>query len=473
MANVSSFDTNDNNSEIIYGSGIVRKLKEKFSQLSTNQITLNYQSSLKVEKYPPSNKRNIFSKYHGQKVWPNNISRNNETFIRGNNKEKKSRNGRSRSAEPEINRNKIEPEFMEIYRKFIERSQSAFQNTIADEKGILTTICTKKNNLLKKSPTLELSESDNSSASFNVESACATHQPYSDVQHIELNDESRINNQFEENISFDLIQNEKSSNNQSELLISSNKEFAIMERVLSNIQSEKMESSTNNVEMSSQKSHQYISNFSNNSKRKSLTSLFLERKQQFNANEHYINENNNANNRNLRSNDEIILRHSLINLVMEEDIPILMETMSEEVEFESEDFMPTKPNNLNGIIRQTSKNKGNRRECQFGFSSDPPNVFTYIDEITAINENQWKPGEEISFDDYRKLCEEKREKRKGENFEIYKWRTMPYKFSDSELFCNASMKQLSANDLSKGVTSLICYIPSYDMAFNDIITVKD
>lgn len=89
---------------------------------------------------------------------------------------------------------------------------------------------------------------------------------------------------------------EKSSNNQSEL-ISSNKEFAIMERVLSNIQSEKMESSTNNVEMSSQKSHQYISNFSNNSKRKSLTSLFLERKQQFNANEHYINENNNANNR--------------------------------------------------------------------------------------------------------------------------------------------------------------------------------
>lgn len=35
------------------------------------------------------------------------------------------------------------------------------------------------------------------------------------------------------------------------------------------------------------------------------------------------------------------------------------------------------------------------------------------------------------------------------------------------------MKQLSANDLSKGVTSLICYIPSYDMAFNDIITVKD
>lgn len=72
-----------------------------------------------------------------------------------------------------------------------------------------------------------------------MESACATHQPYSDVQHvnffivffegiikeileiyrivfnifisknlqIELNDESRINNQFEENISFDLIQN--------------------------------------------------------------------------------------------------------------------------------------------------------------------------------------------------------------------------------------------------------------------------
>lgn len=28
--------------------------------------------------------RNIFSKYHGQKVWPNNISRNNETFIRVN-----------------------------------------------------------------------------------------------------------------------------------------------------------------------------------------------------------------------------------------------------------------------------------------------------------------------------------------------------------------------------------------------------
>lgn len=54
--------------------------------------------------------------------------------MQGNNKEKKSRNGRSRSAEPEINRNKIEPEFMEIYRKFIERSQSAFQNTIGSIK---------------------------------------------------------------------------------------------------------------------------------------------------------------------------------------------------------------------------------------------------------------------------------------------------------------------------------------------------
>lgn len=39
------------------------------------------------------------------------------------------------------------------------------------------------------------------------------------------------------------------------------------------------------------------------------------------------------------------------------------------------------------------------------FVSSPPAVFTYPDEMTAVEHAEWHPGEHITFDQYQKICE--------------------------------------------------------------------
>ncbi|VDM38506.1 unnamed protein product [Toxocara canis] len=151
------------------------------------------------------------------------------------------------------------------------------------------------------------------------------------------------------------------------------------------------------------------------------------------------------------------VRHSLISLVMEEDVPMLMEAMAEKLNFVFEDLTSTPSSSNDGIIHDTAKRQQRRKMrnsyhhhrprhvlyriwnrrmheatdllyfltfhvSKIDFVSTPPAVFTYPDETTALEHAEWRPGEHITFDQYQKICEIERERYEQEKRELSRWR---------------------------------------------------
>ncbi|VDK66133.1 unnamed protein product [Onchocerca ochengi] len=114
--------------------------------------------------------------------------------------------------------------------------------------------------------------------------------------------------------------------------------------------------------------------------------------------------------------DEGPVRQSLLSLVMDEDVPELMEAMAEKLEFVFEDLIPTISNAGEGILRNSAKRSRSRpREARLEFHSSSPTVFTYPDEESAVEKAQWDEGKQITFSVYRELFEGKKERSMDEN----------------------------------------------------------
>uniref|UniRef100_A0A0R3RTP7 Protein KAKU4-like n=1 Tax=Elaeophora elaphi TaxID=1147741 RepID=A0A0R3RTP7_9BILA len=104
------------------------------------------------------------------------------------------------------------------------------------------------------------------------------------------------------------------------------------------------------------------------------------------------------------------VRQSLLSLVMDEDVPELMEAMAEKLEFVFEDLTPSVSSACEGILRNSAKRPRSRpREARLEFHSSSPTVFTYPDEESAVEKAQWDEGKLITFTVYRELCEGKKE----------------------------------------------------------------
>lgn len=177
-----------------------------------------------------------------------------------------------------------------------------------------------------------------------------------------------------------------------------------------------------------QAQHDTVDSISAVQKRKTLTSIFLEKKYQTGENDK---------DRAVKENDASVLqpartlvtipqhefgpvRQSLLNLVMEEDVPLLMEAMAEKLEFEFEDLNTNgAANTSEGILRTSAKQRSKPpKQARIGFHQTPPSVFTYPDEASASEESQWDEGEHITYEHYQKLCVEERERLLREKNEI-------------------------------------------------------
>ncbi|KAE9551544.1 hypothetical protein FO519_005237 [Halicephalobus sp. NKZ332] len=127
------------------------------------------------------------------------------------------------------------------------------------------------------------------------------------------------------------------------------------------------------------------------------------------------------------------VRHSLLHLVAEEDIPELLQAMAEEHHFVFDDCddMPT----TSGIIHTPAKRQERKKQRNIDricFVEDPPKVFAYLDENTANEEGEWTEGVPISFDEYKSIVEESQQEQAQQNLELAKWRMiMEQKYGQS------------------------------------------
>ncbi|KAI6174192.1 hypothetical protein M3Y98_01163400 [Aphelenchoides besseyi] len=128
------------------------------------------------------------------------------------------------------------------------------------------------------------------------------------------------------------------------------------------------------------------------------------------------------------------VRHSLINLVLHEDIPDLLQAMAEDLHFVFEDYSSTRPQ-MNGIMqkRRSPSQKQNRVNNRICFATESPKVFTYLNETCALNEPKWIEGQHIPYEDYLKLCHDTQDQAARQAFELSKWRAvMQMKYTDSD-----------------------------------------
>uniref|UniRef100_A0A914ZBX9 Uncharacterized protein n=1 Tax=Parascaris univalens TaxID=6257 RepID=A0A914ZBX9_PARUN len=156
------------------------------------------------------------------------------------------------------------------------------------------------------------------------------------------------------------------------------------------------------------------------------------------------------------------VRHSLISLVMEEDVPMLMEAMAEKLNFVFEDLLSTPSSSNEGIIRNKAKREERRKmrsASKIDFVSTPPAVFTYPDEMTAVEYAEWHPGEHITFDQYQKICEIERERCEQQKRELSKWHAsiIAGRSINADTVVSAHPVSPTASDYQLGVTSRISY----------------
>jgi len=150
------------------------------------------------------------------------------------------------------------------------------------------------------------------------------------------------------------------------------------------------------------------------------------------------------------------VRHSLLHLVAEEDIPELLQAMAEEHHFVFDDCddMPT----TSGIIHAPAKRQERKKQRNVNricFVEDPPKVFAYLDENSANEEGEWTEGVPITFDEYKSIVETTQQEQAQQNLELAKWRMlMEQKYGQSNEE-SETVEQASESDL--GVTSTFVY----------------
>ncbi|VDK51292.1 unnamed protein product [Anisakis simplex] len=165
--------------------------------------------------------------------------------------------------------------------------------------------------------------------------------------------------------------------------------------------------------------------------------------------------------KNTTAGDGNPVRHSLISLVPEEDVPLLLEAMAEKLNFEFEDVTSTPSSSNEGIIHDTNERQQRRKirnVTRIEFKTTPPAVFTYPDESTASESAEWYPGENITFDQYQKICETEKELSEQKRAELSKWQTyMDHGTVDLNSLVSANPASPTATDYELGVTSRISY----------------
>ncbi|VDK68742.1 unnamed protein product [Litomosoides sigmodontis] len=160
--------------------------------------------------------------------------------------------------------------------------------------------------------------------------------------------------------------------------------------------------------------------------------------------------------------DEGPIRQSLLNLVMDEDVPALMEAMAEKLEFVFEDLTPSVSNVGEGILRNSGKRSRSRpKEARLEFQSSLPTVFTYPDEESAVEKAQWDEGELITFTVYRELCEGKKGRLIDDNYKFESGLHHPSQMSNNTEFPFVRratlMEEPSMAESLLGVTGRISY----------------
>ncbi|VIO89645.1 Uncharacterized protein BM_BM8122 [Brugia malayi] len=203
--------------------------------------------------------------------------------------------------------------------------------------------------------------------------------------------------------------------------------------------------------------------------RKSLTAMYLE-KQNLEKEADMMDESQEGSWKNEFSNvrntkDEGPVRQSLLSLVMDEDVPELMEAMAEKLEFVFEDLTPSVSTASEGILRNSAKRTRSRsrpREAKLGFHSSSPTVFTYPNEESAVEKAQWDEGEQITFTVYRELCQGKKEHSMEETNKFHQSFVKPSQItaSNTELsFIRTAtlMEEPSMAESLLGVTGRISY----------------
>ncbi|EYC18161.1 hypothetical protein Y032_0028g1710 [Ancylostoma ceylanicum] len=118
------------------------------------------------------------------------------------------------------------------------------------------------------------------------------------------------------------------------------------------------------------------------------------------------------------------VRHSLLSLVMEEDIPALMEAMSERFTCEFEDLDESRPS-TSSILHPPETRKERRKARQVSsirFEETSPKVYTYLDELSAIDKNKWVEGVHVDYETYQNIIASEVEEYKKSMAELQKWK---------------------------------------------------
>ncbi|CAJ0959027.1 unnamed protein product, partial [Mesorhabditis belari] len=153
----------------------------------------------------------------------------------------------------------------------------------------------------------------------------------------------------------------------------------------------------------------------------------------------------------LMAGDGNPVRNSLISLVMEEDIPLLLEAMSENPKFEFVDLMEA---STSSILHPPEKRKQRRTERQvsrISFVTGTPDVFTYLDERSAERENNWIDGTPVSYDVYQSICNEEQQEQVRQLEELERWK------QNIQERQNRVEMDPDDNEMARGVTSHLSY----------------
>ncbi|CAJ0583801.1 unnamed protein product, partial [Mesorhabditis spiculigera] len=126
----------------------------------------------------------------------------------------------------------------------------------------------------------------------------------------------------------------------------------------------------------------------------------------------------------LMAGDGNPVRNSLISLVMEEDIPMLLEAMSENPRFEFVDLNENQPS-TSSILHPAETRIRRRIERKVGriaFVETTPEVYTYLDEKSAEKEINWVDGCHINYKVYQTIVTAEQEEQNRQYEELERWR---------------------------------------------------
>jgi hypothetical protein len=127
------------------------------------------------------------------------------------------------------------------------------------------------------------------------------------------------------------------------------------------------------------------------------------------------------------------VRHSLLNLVAEEDIPELLQAMAEECHFVFDDCDRSNMPTTSGIIHTPAKRMERRKQRNVDricFDDKHPEVFAYVDESAAYEDGEWSEGFPITYEEYKQIVEAANAEAAQQHMDLSNWRMlMEQKFS--------------------------------------------